>query len=116
VERIPAGLSMFTAGDRNDPKDRRIATYLTQFTAAAPPDPAAGAWESWMTLMGAKTEGEPVDSMSFATASGFGTSSASLLALPSVASAHADPPQRPVWLFAPGPPDSTAFAPVALMG
>ena len=43
-----------------------------------------------------------------------GTSSASLVALPSVATAHARPPKRPIWQFAPGPPDATAFLPVAL--
>ena len=113
VEKIPAGLSMFTAGERNDPKDGRIARYLPAFETAAVPDPDAGDWTAWQRLMGARG-GNPPNAMSFRMASGFGTSSASLVALPSVAAVHARPPKRPIWLFAPGPPDATAFLPVAL--
>ena len=52
--------------------------------------------------------------MSFRRENGFGTSSASLLALPSVKRAFATPPARPIWLFAAGAPESAPFAPVNL--
>ena len=54
VEKIPAGLSMFTAGERNDPKDGRIARYLSAFEAAAAPDPDADDWAAWQQLLGAR--------------------------------------------------------------
>ncbi len=41
------------------------------------------------------------------TGGDYGTRSSSLLALPAL------PPARPVWLYADGPPDRTAFEPVA---
>jgi hypothetical protein len=43
--------------------------------------------------------------------SGFGTSSSSLLALPSPEEAHANQ-ARPIWLFAAGRPDEQQFVPV----
>jgi len=46
LERIPEGLSMFTAQERNDVTDPRIATYLPKFQAATPPDPATGQWDT----------------------------------------------------------------------
>jgi len=111
LERIPEGLSMFTAHERNDLSDPRIAAYLSHFQAAAPPEPEAGQWDSWRALLGA-TEGPGTRAMSFRTDSGFGTSSSSLLALPSVEAAFGPDKKRPVWLFAAGPPESAAFEPV----
>jgi hypothetical protein len=113
LARVPDGFSMFTARERNDPADRRIAKFLPQFKAAAPPDPDANAWTAWAKLMGAGDDtGSPHEAMSFRTESGFGTSSSSLLALPSIDSAFHHKKQ-PIWLFAPGAPDSMAYTPVA---
>ena len=113
MERIPEGLSMFTAFDRNDMNDPRIAAYLPRFQNAAAPEPETSAWESWRSLLAGKESAEPPTSaMSFRTESGFGTSSSSLLALPSVDSAFGPGAKRPVWLFAPGPPETAKFEPV----
>jgi hypothetical protein len=120
LERIPEGYSMFTAHERNDPSDARIGAYLPRFEAAPPPDPDADDWRSWKTLLGAtdtSVQGAaPTTAMSFKTDTGFGTSSSSLLALPSIEAAHGENKIRPVWLFAPGPPESVPFAPVDISG
>jgi len=113
LERIPDGLSMFTAGERNDPNEARIATFLPQFQNATPPDPEAARWDTWAKLMGATNPaGDPTHAMSFHHGSGFGTSSSSLVALPSIDASH-ERKLRPQWLFAPGPPDSIAYHPVS---
>jgi uncharacterized protein with NRDE domain len=114
AEPIPPGLSMFTAGDRNDTRDGRIAAYRDAFAAATPPDPTAHDWRTWESLLADRGNGEPVNAMTFRTPGGFGTSSSSLLALPSVAAAHGPAKLRPVWRFAAGPPDAAPFAPVAV--
>ena len=107
---IPEGLSVFTSFDRNDTTDGRIATYLPRFEAAQPPDPEAGDWTEWRDLLCAtETEGAVFNAMSFRMDSGFGTSSSSLLALPSIEATYEPGAKRPVWLFAPGPPESTDF-------
>jgi Transport and Golgi organisation 2 len=113
LERIPDGLSMFTAGERNDTSEARIATFLPKFEHAAPPDPSAGKWDTWAGLMGATdAKDSPYHAMTFKLDSGFGTSSSSLLALPSIDAAH-DRKLRPQWLFAAGRPDSVAYVPLA---
>lgn len=118
LERIPEGFSMFTAHERNDMTDARINAYLPRFQAVAPPEPDANAWQNWITLLGATEtsgpDGAPYTAMSFKTDSGFGTSSASLLALPSVEAAFGTEKKRPIWLFAAGRPDQVPFAPVDL--
>jgi hypothetical protein len=114
VEAIPPGTSMFTAGDRNDLAERRIAAFLPRLAAAEAPDPEAGTWEAWADLLASRASTEaPYHGMTFLLDSGFGTSSSSLLALPSAAAAH-DDGRRPVWRFAAGPPDSAPFSPVDL--
>jgi hypothetical protein len=116
VELFPLmpGISMITAFDRNDPASVRIRDNLPRFQAAPPPDPERRDWTSWQALLarrdGDKSEDEHEGDMCVVTARGFGTSSSSLIALPS-------PQQlgvRPIWLFAPGRPDETPFRPVAL--
>lgn len=110
---IPEGLSIFTAYDRNDTSDVRINTYLPHFEEATPPDPGANEWGAWQKLLGAtETQGEIYNAMSFRLDSGFGTSSSSLLALPSVEASHGPGAKKPVWLFAAGPPESSNFVPV----
>jgi hypothetical protein len=118
LERIPEGLSMFTAFDRNDLSDRRIAQYLPKFQAADIPDPDKGEWESWRRLLaGPEIAGVAHSAMAFRVplADGtFGTSSSSLLALPSPEAAFGPEKKRPIWLFASGSPEDTAFLPVDL--
>jgi len=113
VKPIPTGISIFTALERNDPADPRIATYLPRFEAAPAPDPDANDWKSWRDLL-STTGGEGERAMSFRLASGFGTSSSSLVALPSAARAFSAKKIQPLWLFATGAPESTDYRRVNL--
>jgi len=113
VMPLPPGLSMITAHDRNDEAgSARVRVYLPRFRTAAPPDPDRGDWREWETLLSSResaTEGNPYDAMAIRSPSGFGTTSSSLIALPS-----ADPEgkRRPIWRFAPGLPGEVPFEPV----
>lgn len=109
---LPPGLSMLTAHDRNDPRGSpRQRLYLPRFREAPVPDPGAGDWRAWETLLASREElpGEgPASAMTLSLPNGFGTVSGSLLALP------AAPIRPPLWRFAAGPPDRTPFETVAL--
>lgn len=116
VECFPLapGFSMVTAHDCNDPASARIRDFLPRFKAARRPDPARGDWTDWQALLADRGPGEEEDSRESAlcvvTSKGFGTSSSSLIALPS-----AEPPGiRPVWLFAAGRPGEVEFSPIVL--
>ena len=105
---LPEGLSMFTARERNDANSARIRTHLAAFEAAAAPDPAGGAWDSWAAMLarGARDSGgDPEAAMCIDSIRGFGTVNASLIALPR----YGQSGLTPVWLFAAGPPDRHAF-------
>ncbi len=113
IERflVPAGLSMLTAGDLDDPSSPRTRAYLPRFRTAAPPDPERGDWRAWEALLGARERAEPDDptaAMTIVTATGFGTVSSSLIAVRAAPAGRG----RLVWRFAPGPPDRTAYEPV----
>lgn len=114
---VPEGLSMLTAHDLNDTTSARIRHFKPLFEAAPAPDPETGDWSPWQKLMGSRgeertgeKESEPEGAMTFATKTGFGTVSSSLLALPD----PARPDAKPQWLFAPGPPDETPYGAVEL--
>jgi uncharacterized protein with NRDE domain len=120
VETIPAGLSMFTAHDMNDPSSARIRFHRPRFATAALPDPARSDWSSWEKLMASReheSEAGPHGALTIVTQEkdgkrvGYGTSSSSLLAI-------AAPGRRPgigvAWRFAPGAPDVTPFQDVKL--
>jgi hypothetical protein len=110
---LEEGVSMITAHDCNDPGSPRIRRYLPRFREAPAPDPDAGDWQAWTQLLTLKdfdAEAGPRGAMTVVTETGFGTVSSSLIALPD----RLDALSRPIWLFAPGPPDRTAFAPVIL--
>ena len=111
VTPLPRGLSMLTAGERNDPESPRIAAHLPAFENAFPPDPEAGDWAAWERLMRARGgESGPIGDMCVVTDAGFGTLSSSLIALPAPSLA----PRRPIWRFAAGRPDRTPYEPVDL--
>lgn len=114
VRPVPEGVSMVTASDLNDvTASPRQRMYLPLFRAADPPDPDAGDWTRWAELMGSRIwsgDAGPRGAMCVVTDVGFETGSSSLIALPSVDR----PGTKPVWLFAPGRPDRTAYAPIAL--
>ena len=115
ITEIPEGLSMLTASDMNDLSSPRIARFLPEFQSAEIPQPDKNDWLAWQALFAANPNLEsPDNSMCFRTESGFGTSSSSLLALPSMEGSIEDPPQRLKWLFSAGPPDSVPYEPMAL--
>ncbi len=95
--RLPEGVSMVTAYDPNDPASPRVARHLPRFRAARADAPA------WAELLG-DSGGAADQQINVRPRGGFGTVSASVVAL--------RPGLPPDWLFAPGPPDTTAFAPV----
>ncbi|MEI6986444.1 MAG: NRDE family protein [Rhodospirillaceae bacterium] len=111
---IPSGLSLITAFDRNDRADSRIRGALPRFERAVVPDPDRDDWRDWQGLLASRDAADDTDPRSalcFALAGGFGTSSSALLALPS---RGLETQRRSVWLFAPGPPDSSTWYPVSL--
>lgn len=114
VHPVPEGVAMLTAHDLNDTANSgRIRTFLPKFEAAPPPDPDREDYAAWTRLLGAgpaEAGDEPSHAMSFGLATGFGTVSSSILALPGIDATDA----RPVWLFADGPPDRTAFQPLEI--
>ena len=114
VEPIPPGLSMVTAHDLNDEAaSPRTRMYRPLFAAAPAPDPEAGDWARWEELLASRIwEGEagPRGAMCVVTPIGFETTSSSLIALPSMDR----PGVKPVWRFAAGRPDRTAYAPLDL--
>ncbi len=113
IGEIPAGLSMITAYDCNDLKSPRIRRYLPAFESASVPDPDQHEWTSWTKLLASREhdpDAGPGGAMTVVTETGFGTVSASLLAL------HQDPQAlaNGIWLFAPGRPGEAPFQPVSL--
>jgi len=114
MERFPDGLSMLTEGERNDLAEPRIKAYLQKFEQSVPPDPSTNTWDTWAGLMSTTdATSKNGTAMSVRIGSNFGTSSSSLVALPSADAAH-DDGLKPIWLFAAGQPDSTAFRPVTI--
>lgn len=127
VLKIPPGLSMITAHDRNDRRSPRIRAYLPRFREAPSPRPERGDWEPWEKLLSCRLYDAdagpggamnvvipPAEPESDATppgapiAAGFGTVSSSLIALPAAASART----RPIWRFAAGKPDEVPYTDV----
>ncbi len=117
VFELPAGLSMLTAHDRNDPSSPRIRAHLPRFEAAAAPDPDSGDWEAWRGILSSRlfdAADGPTAAMTVVTERGFETTSSALIALPATPANLAETPRRPVWLFAPGRPDQVAYQPVEI--
>lgn len=113
VEPIPEGLSMVTGTDMNQPDYPRHALYRPLFQAAPAPDPDNDDWARWQELLGSRIwdgEAGPRGSMCVVTPVGFETGSSALLALPSINRFGT----KPIFRFAPGRPDRTDFAPIAL--
>lgn len=117
---LPPGLHMLTARDIDDRASPRIDRYLPLFEKAAVPDPVTGDWTEWRNLMAATEhdpEAGPRGAMTIrsedGSGNGFGTVSSSLIALPRP-TGPGEALLKPVWLFAPGAPDTTDYAPVSL--
>ncbi|MGE5514325.1 MAG: NRDE family protein [Bacteroidota bacterium] len=112
VHPIPEGLHMLTAQELDDPASPRIAAYLPRFRAATPPQPESERWTEWAALLadgGGGPDGEEAAAMCFLRDGGFGTVSASLIALPAIG---VETP--PHWRFAPGRPDRAAWETVRI--
>ncbi len=108
IERfaVPAGVSMLTAGELDDPASPRIRAYLPRFRAAPAPAPGAGDWMAWEALMAARAPGPaaPAEAaMTVVTGAGFETVSSALIALGRERGAAR-------WRFAAGRPDVTPYA------
>ena len=113
VKKLPPGLSMITASDRNDTNSARIRTYLPQFQTASEPNAESGDWSGWTSLMSSQvfdSEGGSGGAMYISSDSGFGTVCSSLIALPSQENQRV----RPKFLFASGRPNLNKFFTVNL--
>jgi hypothetical protein len=113
AEEIPPGLHMLTSLELNDENDPRISHYLPLFRQAAHPDPDSSDWNDWRELLASNDHaaGESrAASMCFKLQTGLCTLSSSLIALP----LYPGVDSRPLWLFAPGPPDQVEFESVDL--
>jgi hypothetical protein len=116
VRKLPPGLSMITAHDRNDLSSPRIARHLRDFRTVEPPDPSIGDWASWTEILARRALKEPDDGMTIATETGFGTVSSALIALPGIEARHADPELKPIFLYADGRPDEAPYLPIDANG
>ena len=98
AEKLPAGVSMITAYDPNDPQSPRTVRHLPRFQNAEP------TWDAWHRILSDQA-GDPAEQINVTPRGGFGTVSSSFVIIP----ADGDP----VWLFAAGAPHEAAFRPVA---
>ncbi len=99
---LPEGVSMVTAQDPNDLNSPRTRRHLPRFREAPPPDPDQGDWGAWEALLADDGHEQGIaEALRVPPVGGFGTVSASLLAL------GAD--GRVVWRFADGPAGAAAF-------
>jgi uncharacterized protein with NRDE domain len=114
AEKLPPGISMITASDRNDPNSSRIRWYLPRWQNAAVPNPETGDWNAWQDLLcdkGHDPNGTVFDAMNIVSNTGFGTVSSSVIALPAAQFAA----RKPIWKFVGGRPDkSSAWIDIAL--
>ena len=109
-QELGPGLLMLSAAEVNDTSSARLRRYMPLFRTADAPDPDQRDWSSWQLLLAATASetGEPMDAMCIRTNTGYGTRSSSLIALPPTTD------QRPVWLYADGPPDVTPWVPMEI--
>jgi hypothetical protein len=113
VAEVPEGLHMLTAQDLDDAQAARIRIHLPQFRSAPVPDPARGAWDAWQALLASRAYPEadgPLAAMNLDLPKGFATVCSQLLAIPR----YPGKKDRPVFLFAAGPPDRAPFQPAAM--
>jgi len=114
IQEIPNGLSMLTAWDINDKRSPRIKTYLPLFNKSPIPDPDSDDWKGWKNLLASRVyspEDGPEEAMQIATDTGFGTSSSSLIGLPSVNAIGI----YPTWHFSSGHPCPAPYSAIDLI-
>lgn len=111
--KLPPGLSMLTAHDRNDAAgSKRIAAFLPRFERAPIPDPETGDWQGWAELLASREiapGGGPYDTMNIVAENGFGTLSSALIALP-----RPGLERRPVWHSASAPIATDSYVDIRL--
>ena len=101
--QLSEGMHMIATAGPDDMRIPRIARHLPRFQSAAMPEPPD--WKNWIPLLSDRSL--PAGSeLNIPPRSGFGTSNASLVAVP------ANPEATPNWMFAAGPPDRAPFQPV----
>ncbi len=82
AQALAPGLHMVTAHDPNDLASPRTARHLPRFQAAPVPRPEAGDWAAWEALLAdADHEGSIAEALRVPPTGGFGTVSASLVAI-----------------------------------
>jgi hypothetical protein len=101
TQRLPQGVSMVTAHDPNDVSSPRTARHLARFQADEPS--GVNDWAGWREILSDR-RGQSAEQINVEPRGGFGTVCASFVSIPAA--------NRPIWLFAPGPPDQFAFQPV----
>ena len=118
VQPLDDGLSMITAHDLNDPThSARQKHHFPRFAAAKTPNPDTGDWQAWQKLLESTErapDNEPESAMLIETDWGFGTSSSSLIAVPSAAQRSDNPDTSTLWRFRGGKPDEADWADVEI--
>ncbi len=103
VAALAPGVHMVTAHDPDDPASPRVARHLPRFRSATAPD--EDDWAAWRALL-ADGSGPGGSELNVPARGGLGTVCSSLLGIPREGAAE--------WWFSAGPPDRSAFQPVAL--
>ena len=110
---VPSGLHMLTARELDDQEVPRIRDYLPRFREAEVPNPAVGNWNAWQSLLASRLDAQnddPYSAMNLDLPNGFGTVCSHVIAIPR----HPGFNQKPVFLFAGGPPDRVPFEKITL--
>ena len=104
---LGSGIHMVTAHDPNDLASPRTARHLPRFRAAPEPRPEQEEWQSWEALLADSGYGSgAAEALRVPPTAGFGTVSASLLAI--------GQDGQVIWRFAAGPAGEAPFLPVAM--
>ena len=115
IHNIPDGFSIFTAEDINSSHSPRVQFNLPRFKTANVPNLEVNNWKDWEQLLAsngsANKESSQTSAICVPPTSGFGTVNSSLIAIPNLDSGH---DRKPIWRFAPGPPDKHPFLTVPL--
>jgi hypothetical protein len=99
------GLHMVTAHDPNDLASPRTARHLPRFRAAPEPRPEVGDWQAWEALLAdSGHDSGMAEALRVPPTGGFGTVSASLLAI--------GRDRQIIWRFAAGPAGEAPFLPI----
>jgi uncharacterized protein with NRDE domain len=109
---VPTGLHMLSARELDDQEVPRIRVHLPKFKQAKMPNPEEGDWNAWQSLLSSRRYLEsdgPHAAMNVDLPNGFGTVCSHLVAIPRYPGFE----QKPLLLFANGPPDCVAFERIA---